>query len=78
MAPGRCVRRSALGVAMTLKYLGSSPCKPLTKPRPCAGQEGIFAVGFLPAAPAWIAKDVDVGRPDVEAFVDVAPSWRMA
>ena len=30
-------------------------------------QEGIFAVGFLAAAPAGIAEDVDVGRPEVEA-----------
>ena len=39
-----------------------------------AGQEGIFAVGFLAAAPAWIAKNVDVGRPEIQAFHDVAPS----
>ena len=35
------------------------------------GEEGIFAVGFLAAAPARIAKDVDVGRPDGEAVVAV-------
>ena len=35
------------------------------------GEEGIFAVGFLAAAPAGIAKDVDVGRPDGEAVVAV-------
>ena len=34
------------------------------------GEEGIFAVGFLAAAPARIAEDVDVGRPDGEAVVD--------
>ena len=32
-----------------------------------AGEEGIFAVGFLAAAPAGIAKDVDIGRPEGEA-----------
>src|SRR5579862_3692095 len=31
------------------------------------GKEGVFAVGFLPAAPARIAEDVDVWRPDGEA-----------
>jgi hypothetical protein len=36
------------------------------------GEERIFAVGLLAAAPARIAKDVDVGRPEVEAFKDVA------
>src|ERR1700759_4983350 len=35
------------------------------------GEERIFAVGFLAASPAWIAKDVDVGRPDSEAVVAV-------
>ena len=34
------------------------------------GEEWVLAVGLLPAAPAGIAKDVDVGRPDVEAVVD--------
>ena len=34
------------------------------------GEEGVFAVGLLAAAPAWIAEDVDVGRPDGEAVVD--------
>ena len=41
---------------------------PVTKAtRHAAGEERIFAVGFLPAAPARIAKDVDVGRPEGEA-----------
>src|SRR6202046_3495040 len=35
------------------------------------GKVGVFAVGFLTAAPAGIAKDVDVGRPDGEAVVAV-------
>ena len=34
------------------------------------GEKGIFAVGFLPAPPAGIAKDVDVGRPEIEAEED--------
>ena len=37
-----------------------------------AGQEGIFAVGLLAAAPARIAEDVDVRRPEVEALEDIA------
>src|SRR5205814_4722923 len=34
-----------------------------------AREERIFAVSFLAAAPARIAKDVDVGRPKGEAVV---------
>jgi hypothetical protein len=34
------------------------------------GQERVFAVGFLAAAPAGIAKDVDVGRPEGESIED--------
>src|ERR1700756_2557892 len=34
------------------------------------GEVGIFAVGLLAAAPAWIAEDIDVGRPDGESVVD--------
>ncbi len=36
------------------------------------GQKRVFAVGLLAAAPAGIAKDIDVGRPEVETFKDVA------
>src|SRR5579859_4389610 len=32
------------------------------------GEERIFAVGFLAAAPAWIAKDIDIGRPEIESL----------
>ena len=41
-------------------------------------QERIFAVSFLSAAPTWIAKDVDVGRPEGQAVEDevVALSMR--
>ena len=31
---------------------------------------GVFAVGFLTASPAWVAEDVDVRRPEVEASID--------
>ena len=56
---------------MALKYLGSSPCTPVTKATPSLrGEKGIFAVGFLPASPARIAKDVDVGRPEIQAEED--------
>ena len=36
------------------------------------GQEGIFAVGLLAAAPARVSENVDVRRPEVQAFEDVA------
>ena len=32
-----------------------------------AGEEGVFSVGFLTAAPAGIAKDVDIRRPEGES-----------
>src|ERR1039457_2073135 len=35
-----------------------------------AGEERIFAVGFLAATPAGIAKDVDVWRPEGQAIED--------
>jgi hypothetical protein len=34
-----------------------------------AGQERILAEGFLAAAPARVAKDIDVGRPEREALI---------
>ena len=37
-----------------------------------AGQERIFAVGFLAATPARIAENVDVGRPKSQPVVNVA------
>ena len=37
--------------------------------RHAAGEERIFAVGLLAAAPARIAKDVDVGRPEGQAEI---------
>src|ERR1700736_1450170 len=33
------------------------------------GEVRILTVGFLAAAPARVAKDVDVGRPEVQALV---------
>ena len=35
-------------------------------------QKWIFAVSFLTASPAGIAKDIDVRRPEVQSFKDVA------
>ncbi|EGY01296.1 hypothetical protein AZA_88790 [Nitrospirillum viridazoti Y2] len=35
-----------------------------------AGQVRVLAIGFLPPAPAWVAEDVDVGRPEIQALVD--------
>ncbi len=36
------------------------------------GQERVFAISLLAAAPTRIAEDVDVGRPEVQPFKDVA------
>ena len=36
------------------------------------GEERAFAVGFLAAAPARVAENVNIGRPDREAFVDLS------
>src|SRR6185312_16838618 len=33
------------------------------------GQEGVFAIGLLATAPARIAEDVDIGRPEIEPGV---------
>ena len=33
-----------------------------------AGEKRILAIGFLAAPPAWIAKDVDVGRPERQSI----------
>src|SRR5450755_2008683 len=35
-----------------------------------SGQKRIFAVRLLSAAPTWITEDVDVGRPEIQAFED--------
>ncbi len=37
-----------------------------------AGEVGVFAVGLLAAAPARIAENVDVGRPEIQPGVDGA------
>src|SRR5436190_1811493 len=29
-------------------------------------QEGIFSIGLLPAAPAWVAKDIDIRGPEIQ------------
>ena len=42
-----------------------------------AGQERIFAVGLLAAAPARIAKDVDVGRPERESVKDAVVAFAL-
>ena len=34
-----------------------------------SGEEGILAIGLLPASPAWIAEQVDVRRPEREALI---------
>jgi hypothetical protein len=40
--------------------------------RDARGEERILAVGLLPAAPARIAKDVDVGRPETQPVIGLA------
>ena len=37
-------------------------------------QERIFAVSFLSSSPARIAKDIDIRRPKIQSFHDVAPA----
>ena len=34
-----------------------------------AGEEGVLAIGFLPASPARITEDVDVGRPECQSGI---------
>ena len=52
---------------------GVGPLQPLhERDAQCAGEIRVLAVRLLPAAPARIAEDVDVGRPDGEALVDAA------
>src|SRR5436305_92497 len=46
-------------------------------PQP-GGEERILAVGFLPAAPARIAEDVDVGRPGVEPAANASTLAKLA
>ena len=43
-----------------------------------AGQERIFAIGLLAAAPARIAEDVDVGRPEIQPLGDAMSLARAA
>jgi len=40
-----------------------------------AGEIGVFAIGLLAAAPAGIAKDIDIGRPEGQALVDQSFSF---
>src|SRR3546814_6531309 len=44
----------------------------------CSSDLRILAIGFLPAAPARIAEDVEVGRPGVEPGADPAIASRRA
>jgi len=40
-------------------------------------QVGIFAIRLLSASPAWIAKDIDVRRPEVQSTIDAVISLRL-
>ena len=42
-----------------------------------AGEERIFAVGLLPAAPARIAEDVQIGRPEIQASHDAGVAFAL-
>src|SRR2546430_3085171 len=39
-----------------------------------SGKKRILPVGFLPASPARIAEDIDVGGPEIQSLHDVAPA----
>ena len=35
------------------------------------GQVRIFAIGFVPSAPAWVTEYIYIRRPDCQAFIDI-------
>ena len=68
---GAAVHGIVFGGGDGLEILGvDRPGAPLRTHAEAAGEEGIFAVGFLAASPARIAKDIDVGRPEGESLVE--------
>ena len=70
--PGRlgpAVHCEMLGRGQHLKILGIIPLHAGHKCDPHPAREiGIFPVGFLPAPPTRIAKQIDVGRPERESL----------
>lgn len=52
--------------ALQSRHLGNSRA-----PR----QERIFSIGLLPAAPSWIAKDVQTRRPEIQPAHDARMSF---
>src|SRR6202012_3525283 len=40
-----------------------------------AGEVRVFAVGLLAAAPAWVAEDIDIRRPEGEAVEDTVVAF---
>src|SRR5579864_754751 len=54
------------------EVFGIVPLQPGYKSHAHASSEKrIFAVSLLPPSPAWIAKDVDIRRPEVQALHNV-------
>src|SRR5580704_16332518 len=37
-------------------------------------EKGVLTISFLAAAPSRIAKNVDIGRPEIQSFHDVSPA----
>ena len=61
------MRQVVLGVvALQSGHVGNSHA---------AGEEGIFAVGLLSAAPARITEDVQIGRPEIQASHNAGVSF---
>ena len=59
--------REMLRAGQRQSVLGIVSLQPLNKGHPHPGsQKCVFAVGFLTAAPAWIAEQIDIGRPEVQ------------
>jgi len=73
VALGSAVRRKVLRRGNRLEDLRIIALQSLDERHPHGrGQVGILAVGLLPATPARIAEDIDVGRPHGEARVELA------
>ena len=65
------VHGKVLGRRDDVGTLRVRPLKPPDEGRTdLRGQEWVFTIGFLPAAPAGITEDVDIGRPCVEPGAD--------
>src|SRR6185369_18044517 len=64
------VYRVVLGSSTHFHVAPIVPLQPGDKSHPHArGEIRILTIGLLAAAPAWIAKNVDVGRPEIQTLV---------